>query len=913
MPPLGELDRRAILRLIAGGAAATLASCNRPNETIHPLVNQPEGTLPGQVRRYATALPLAGYLRGVTGLVVDQRPIKLEGLAAHPASLGATDPYVEQAILDLYDPQRLRAPAGPPGPTNWPTLSRALWERVAPRRGEGMALLTGRVTSPTVLARIAALRAALPGARHVRWEPFNDDAALAGARTAFGRPLTSRPRLRDADVVLLLDADPLGPGPDQIANARAWSERRRQSPMQRMYAVEVSPTISGAMADARAAAGPRDLALAARAIAAALGGSGGGESPSLPPELARLVADAARDLRAARGRALVLAGDGQPAAVHAFAAWANGVLAAPIDHIAPVDPNPTPHAAGLAALAGDMHAGRIDTLVVLDANPAYAAPPQLGFAAAMARVPLSVAFTRYPDETSARATWQGPLSHPLESWHDGRAPDGTASIAQPLVRPFYDTVTPVEAVDLLLDPAGGPGAYARTRAQWAALGEAGWREAVATGVAPGMAARAEPVRPAPLTLPPVPPAGPAVALRPSSSLFDGRFAPNAWAQETPDPLTKEVWGSSARMHPADMAALGLDTGDLLRVERGGAVTVPVRAVEGQARGVVTLMTGYGRDGTGKVADGVGVNAWVLTAPAPVRLSRAEGKAEVVSTQPLFKLDGELAKLFPILGPGEAMPPPPARPTLLPNPPAPSSPPQWAMAIDTDVCIGCNACVVACQAENNVPAIGPEEMARGRDMHWLRVDRYEHDGGTGFQPVPCMHCEKAPCEPVCPVEASVHDTQGLNLQVYNRCVGTRTCEANCPYRVRRFNFLDYSGASLWGDAEDASVSAQRNPDVTVRSRGVMEKCTYCIQRIESADRDADAGGAPGPVVTACQAACPTRAISFGTLGSPEIETARADPRHYALLEELGTKPRTTYLARRRDVGNDGAGNDGGGEA
>ena len=892
-------DRRAILKMIAAGAAASVAGCRGPDETIHPMVEQPEGILPGQVVRYASALPLAGYGRGITGLVVDGRPIKLEGLGLHPASLGATDPFTEVSILDLYDPQRLKSVSDPAGPSSWPAAARAIFERVGGRRGQGLALLTGRVTSPTLLARIAALRARLPGLRHVRWEPFDDDAAMAAAQRAYGRPLVARPRLADADVTLLLDADPLGPGPDQIALARAWSERRRRGPPPRTYAIEASPTASGVMADRRVAAGPRDLAAACHAIAAALGG--GGTAPDLPPALAALVASATRDLLAARGRALVLAGDRQPAAVHAFAAWANGLLAAPLDRIAPVDPDPTPHRAGLAALAVDMHAGRIDTLVVIDANPCYAASPALRFAEAMARVPLTVVATRIPDETSARATWQLPLSHPLEDWHDWRGPDGTASIAQPLVRPFWDTRTPSDVVDLILDPAATPRSYAAVRASWTKLGEDGWRRAMAAGVVPDTRAAPVTVGPAPLVLPPIPAAGPAVTLAPSPSLYDGRYAPNAWAQETPDPLTKEVWGASVRMHPDDLAALGAQDGDLVRVTRGGSVVLPARGHAGQARGCATLPTGYGRDGTGAVADGVGANAWVLDLDAPARISKAEGRAPVVSTQHQFALDGELAKLFPVLRPGEEMAPPEKRASLLPNPPTKSAPTQWAMAIDTDVCIGCNACVVACQAENNVPAIGPAEMAVGRDMHWLRVDRYEAEGSSGFQPVPCMQCEAAPCEPVCPVEASVHDDQGLNLQVYNRCIGTRTCQANCPYKVRRFNFLDYTGASLWGEAEDASVSAQRNPDVTVRARGVMEKCTYCVQRISAATREGDAGGTPGPVVTACQAACPTRAIAFGPLGEPTIADARADPRHYALLEELGTRPRTTYLARRRNDG------------
>jgi Fe-S-cluster-containing dehydrogenase component len=900
MPPLGRdpIGRRALLKLLAAGAAASVAACSKPDDTIHPLVDQPDGTLPGQVRRYASAIPLAGYGRGVTGLVVNERPVKLEGLAAHPASLGATDIFTELAILDLYDPQRLQAVVGPPGPSSWPAAARAIYGRIAQRRGEGLALLTGRVTSPTMLARIAALKAALPGTRHVRWEPFDDDAALAGAQAAFGRRLTARPRLAEADAILLLGADPLGPGPEQVALAHAWAERRRRGAMPRMIALESSPTVSGAMADVRVPAAPRDIALACHYLHAALTDV---PRPEVPPDLARGLIAAAAMLRAG-GRPIVLVGDRQPAGVHAFAAWLNAHIAAPIDYIAPVDADLTPHRTALVSLARDMHAGRIDTLITIDANPCYAAPPGLRFAEAMAKVPLTVAAVRIPDETSARATWQLPLSHPLEGWHDWRAPDGTTSIAQPLIRPLWDTRTPSDVVDLILDPAAAPQSYRCVEETWASLGPDGWRNAVAAGSVPDT--QAAPVTPgaAKLVLPEVPPIGASVSIVPSPTLYDGRLSANAWAQECPDPLTKEVWGSSARMHPDDMAALGVTDGDMVRIERGGAITLPVRGVPGQARGVTTLLAGYGRDGTGAVADGIGANAFVLDAHAPLKITKAEGRIAVVTTQHQFALAGEPEKLFPVLAPGAAMPLPEPHASLLPNPPAKdNAPPQYAMAIDTDVCIGCNACVVSCQAENNVPAIGPHEMSVGRDMHWLRVDRYETEQGGGFQPVPCMQCEAAPCEPVCPVEASVHDAQGLNVQVYNRCVGTRTCQANCPYKVRRFNFLDYAGASLWGEAEDASITAQRNPDVTVRARGVMEKCTYCVQRIAAAIHEADAGGTPAPVVTACAAACPTRAITFGTLADATIRTARADPRHYALLEELGTRPRTTYLAKRKNGG------------
>jgi molybdopterin-containing oxidoreductase family iron-sulfur binding subunit len=404
-----------------------------------------------------------------------------------------------------------------------------------------------------------------------------------------------------------------------------------------------------------------------------------------------------------------------------------------------------------------------------------------------------------------------------------------------------------------------------------------------------------------------------VSLSPSPTLWDGRGATNAWAQECPDPVTRQVWGAALRISPGDARRLGVVDEDVVAF---AGLIAPIKIVEGQVDGVATLPLGHGRTAGGPIATapgtlGAGTDAYRLRGSrggwlsGEVTLVPTGAKAHAPRNQKDFALDGEAASLYPVVAPGEAMPKPASQPTLLGAGPAgPPDVPQWAMVIDTSACIGCSACVVACQAENNIPAIGPEQIGKGRDMHWLRVDRYEHGRGGGYQPVPCMQCETAPCEPVCPVEAPVHSAEGLNLQVYNRCIGTRTCQANCPYKVRRFNFLDYAGADLWGDLDPAPVTAQRNPDVTVRARGVMEKCTYCVQRIEAAKHEADATGeALATPVTACQAACPTQAIRFGNLADPASDVAklRRDPRHYALLEELGTRPRTTYLAKVRDAG------------
>ena len=915
MPPLrAVLDRREALRLIAAGAAASLAACQRPDERIVPAVRQPDGQVPGNVRLYATMLTLSGYARGVTGRVVDARPIKLEGLGSHPASLGATDVFAEQAILDLYDPQRLRAPVGPDGVGDVDTLRLALDRKLAKSDGRGLRLVTGRVTSPTFLARVADLKRRFPAMRHVRFEAIEDDRALAGAQRAHGRRLSMRSRPADADVVIALDADPLGPGPDQIAFARGWADRRRRRDAGQpvLFVLEPSLTATGAMADRRAALHPALIGDALRVLAGGLGVDAG--TAHLPAPAAALLRAAQRRLAAATGRAIVIVGRDQPPDVHALAAWVNARLAAPVDWIVPVDPDPVPHRDAIAGLMREMAAGAVDTLMVMGTNPAYHVP---GFAAALARVPLSIACGTLADETSAKCRWSLPISHELETWHDALAPDGTGSIGQPLVRPLYGT----QSATALLDFIGrGPVPVSdrdRVRRTWAARGAADdrwWTQALVDGVVPGGGARAETVGTPRLVLPREARPGLKLVLTtpPSPSLWDGRQAANGWAQELPDPLTKEVWGPALRLAPADAARLKVADGDAVRID--GVGTVAVRIAAGQAAGVATLPMGGGRRDSGPVADGIGAHARSHLSPAAtgwreVVIEAGGGAPRPLSTQGFFALDGDTAKLFPVLAPGAAMPKPTPHPTLLP-PPAErlTRDYQWAMAIDTDVCIGCNACVVACQAENNVPVIGPEEVGRHRDMHWLRIDRYDRgdaaDPKPGFQPVPCMQCEEAPCEPVCPVEASVHDDQGLNVQVYNRCIGTRTCQANCPYKVRRFNFRDNTEPAIYEEVDASSLQAQRNPDVTVRARGVMEKCTYCVQRIEAARHDADAAGRPiGPVVTACQSACPTRAIEFGDLRDPAsaVNARRVDPRHYALLEELGTRPRTTYLARVRDEG------------
>jgi len=924
------LDRREALALLASGAALALASCGKPEEEIVPYVDQPPDTLPGVPQRFSTALPLAGYARGMLAVSVDGRPIKIEGDARHSYSLGSTDVFAEAEVLGLYDPARLQGVTRGAEPVSWQTFEAALAPRLAAAKaksGAGLTLVTGRITSPTDLRLIADLQATYPQMRWRRYEPVHDDAEREGARLAFGRELTVLPQLERARAVLCLDADPIGPGPQQIRLGRAFVEGRKPGAgFARWYAVEPGWSLTGMNADHRLALHPERVRDVALIVAARLGS--GQAALSVAPEVARFAEACAADLQANPGAALVLAGPSQPAEVHALAHWINGRLRAPVTAAVRVDPHPEGHGESLRGLADDLRAGRVETLVVLDANPAYDAPAELGLAQAISRASFRVFAGTHAGETSAACEWTLPQSHVLESWGDARAPDGTVSLIQPLIRPLYDTRTRGRLI-AMLSGSSPPGARDLVRATWAdqSIGERGggdadgfWRAALTRGFA-------EPA-PAPIPLPaarlsvvaPSPPAqGMTLALRPDPTVWDGRYADNAWLQECPKPLTHEVWGASLAISPSDAARLNLHDGDHVKLSREGrSVDAPVRVTPGQADGVLSGYIGGGRREAGPIGVGAGVDfAPVRSAlspwTTPVGVERGSGHDAPPAFATTHRLEGEARKLAPVLtvdglahGRTHDLDTKLRPDSLLPN--LQGWDPAWAMVIDTGACIGCNACVVACQAENNVPVVGPHEVARGRDMHWLRIDAYVVDDTLQarpvFQPVPCMQCEHAPCEPVCPVEASIHDHEGLNGQVYNRCIGTRFCESNCPYKVRRFNFHGYAQGQEYENLGAESVKAQRNPDVTVRARGVMEKCTYCVQRISGARRLAEREQRPiaeGEVVTACQSACPTRAIRFGDLNHPasDVVTGRRDPRHYALLGEQGTRPRTTYLARVRN--------------
>ena len=920
-----EIDRRKALALLAGGMAFTLSSCGPPHEEIVPYVTMPEGVTPGLPLQFATAVPLSGYAQGVLATSYEGRPTRLDGNPRHPASLGGIDIFAQAQIMSLYSPDRAQAVRHGDDIAAWSEFEGALVAQLAKektRHGAGLRIVTGRITSPTLIRQLRALGEIFPEARWLRHEPIDDDAARAGAAQAFGQPYDLLPHIDRARIVLTLDADPLGPGPHQMRNAAAFAKvRQSQLPPEeflRLYAVESMWRLTGANADERLALHPALIRNIALHIARALGAQV--ETGELPDHARSFAEAATNDLTAHKGRAMVLAGDTQPPDVHALCHWINTQLAAPVDLIPTVDVDEKGHAQSLHELANDLREGRAETLLILDSNPAYATPGELDLGNLIAKAPFSVHLGLDDNETARRCQWRLPMSHALESWGDLRAVDGTASIVQPLIRPLYDTRSAHELLGLLAGAlAADPYALVRGTWQTHASGdfETNWKRWLHDGVIPDTAAK--PVAsPAP-KLPNVAPAQQpplTLVLAADTSLWDGRFADNAWLQECPRALTHEVWGNSLKLSPSDAAVHELADGDVVRLTRGGvSVEAPVKIDHGQPAGVVAASLGSGRNHAGAIGSGVGFDIYPLRSATSswvvegVGLDRTGARKPLLTTQHHFKLDAEdkdILRTLPISevprgasstgDRGEDLP------SLLPRQNMDGH--QWAMVIDTSVCIGCNACVIACQSENNVPVVGPDEVAMGRIMQWLRVDTYFVHGEErppGFQPVPCMHCEHAPCEPVCPVAASVHDGEGLNAQVYNRCIGTRFCQSNCPYKVRRFNWFAYSHDQAYGNLGGASVEAQYNPDVTVRGRGVMEKCTYCVQRISRARRRSEETDTPipdGGVVTACQSACPTRAISFGDLNVKDahVNALRHEPHHYDMLGHLGTRPRTTYLAR-----------------
>ena len=928
------LSRRELLRLMGASIAlAGFSACTRaPAEQIVPYVRAPEEFVPGRPLFFATAMTMSGFARAVIVESHMGRPTKIEGNPDHPTSLGATDIFGQASVLDLYNPDRSQVVTHAGRISSWVAFVAALNQAVEEQRvkkGAGLRILTDRITSPTLADQLHRLLKEFPAAKWHQFGALTRDNVLAGARFAFGQDVHVRHSLDRAAVIVSLEADFLGSGPSNLRDARHFADGRRPSHtgMNRLYVIESTPSTTGAMADhrLRLRAGGIERAafeLARRVVSSETARTREGIGSD---STERFLDVLGRDLLRHRGSSLVLAGDSQPPTVHALAHLMNAALGndgRTVEYTDPVEAAPTDDVHALRDLTSDMERGVVDLLVLVGGNPVFTAPRDFAFAERLSRVKLRVHLSLYEDETSELCHWHVPEAHYLEAWGDVRAFDGTASIVQPLIAPLYSGKSAYELLEALRGKSEASG-YDIVRDYWrrqltAADFNERWQRALNDGFISGTAlppkhvslkTSLEELRPQTTSS-----AGPELVFRPDPTIWDGRFANNAWLQELPKPLTKLTWDNAAILSPSSAGRRNLANGDVVELHyRGATLRAPVWILPGQADESVTLNVGYGRAHGGGVGSGIGVNAFALrTSDAPwggdgLDIVKTGDRYDLVSTQHHFSMEGRglvrTATIAEFLrDPGFAQQSHEAAASDSLYPGFAYRGHAWGLSVDLNACTGCSACVVACQAENNIPVVGKAEVGRGREMHWIRVDRYfEGDPGDPamyHEPVMCMHCENAPCELVCPVGATVHSDEGLNQMVYNRCVGTRYCSNNCPYKVRRFNFFQYA------DWDTPSLKGLRNPNVTVRSRGVMEKCTYCVQRINAVKIQAEKEDRPvrdGEIVTACQAACPAQAIVFGDLNDPSSRAAklRADPRNYGLLVDLNTRPRTTYLARLRN--------------
>ena len=953
---LDTVSRRGFLKVMGASLGlAGMTGCVRlPMEPIVPYVRQPENVVPGRPQYYATAVTLGGYASPVLVESHLGRPTKIEGNDKHPASLGGTDIFTQAALLGLYDPDRSQTVISMGDVRSWQGFTGAIRGPLSAQKavqGAGIRILTTTVSSPTLADQLKNFLKVYPQAKWHVYEPVNRDNVLEGAKLAFGQPVETRYDFAKADVIVSLDADFLYAGfPGNAKYIRDFASRRDpdKGDMNRLYVIESTPSSTGAKADHRLGVKASQI----QNLAALLSAAGhplrevGPQNSHLPVDQHNLMAaiqeDAGiwllgRDASRVRGRSVVVAGDHQPPSVHAAAHLLNelaGNVGKTVFYTDPVDANPTNQLESLKELVADMNAGKVDLLVIMGGNPVYDAPYDLGFTEAMKnKVPLRVHYGLYQDETAELCQWHVNGTHELEAWGDARAYDGTASVVQPLISPLYNSKSPIEFVSLL---AGQPdvSGYDLTRAYWqkqhaGADFEQFWRKSLHDGWIEGttFAPKSVTAKAASAAGEAKPTDSDAIELniRRDPTIHDGQFSNNGWLQEMPKPMSKLTWDNAILVGPKMASRLGVAAKDVVELELNGKkVKGAVWIQAGHPDNSVTVTLGYGRKRAGRVGTAQGFNAYELRTSANpwiaggLQIRKTGEFYELASTQGMQSMDtpdGDNRPLVRETGLEEYRKEPkfaqdeevPKDLTLYEPYPYEKEMYSWGMAIDLNKCVGCNNCMMACVAENNIAVVGKEQTLLGRHMHWIRIDTYyKGDRDTPkafFQPVPCMQCENAPCEVVCPVGATSHSTEGLNDMVYNRCVGTRYCSDNCPYKVRRFNFL------LFQDWDTPQYKMMRNPDVSVRSRGVMEKCTYCIQRINQHKIDAETASVReekdirvgDELQTACQQSCPADAITFGNINDPnsKVSKLKAQARNYSLLGDLNTRPRTTYLAEVRN--------------
>jgi MoCo/4Fe-4S cofactor protein with predicted Tat translocation signal len=941
-----NVSRRSFLGVMgASMALAGFTGCRKPVEKIVPYVTDVEYRVQGVPQYFATMQPRGTAPLGVLVETHQGRPTKVEGNELHPTSGGGTDMRGLASVLDLYDPDRSKYPTQRGARRSMDEFIefwRELHSGFVENGGEGLAILSETFASPT-LARIREqMKRELPNSRWIGWESVSNENRDQGIERATGQKLQPVYDYSKADVVLSLDNDFILTEDDAVKHNGDFGRKRKlndqHDSMNRLYVVESNLSVTGGKADHRLRLQSRQIGAFAIALALKLDQLGvsvpgigvlaGRAGEKFQDEWVQAVAE---DLIACRGATLVSVGRRQPAVVHALVLAINtalGNIGLTVSYREYTDAQ-TSSTEDLKQLVADMDAGSLNTVIVLGANPVYAAPSDLGFATAFSKVKNRIHFGDHTDETANASHWHIPRSHFMESWGDARATDGVVSIVQPQIAPLYATKSDVEFANLIVTGLDASG-YELVRETWfdsllSSDKERNWQTALHDGLLESSrfsdvgspeidgGVVATMLRHSELPSRAITDNAFEIVFAASGTLHDGRYGNNAWLVEMPDPVTKNTWGNAAVMSQTSADKLGiLKSGEAVSIELNGqTVVLPSFVLPGHADNSITLELGWGQSRMGRVADeAMGVNVSPLRnsehagfqdggrvtrtgafidLPCTQNHGSMEGRAIVrEATLDTYKHDKKFAQHMVHV------------PNLdsLWKEHTYQEGYQWGMSVDLNACTNCNACVLACQSENNIPVVGKERVKVGREMHWIRMDRYfvgdQNDARVATQPMMCQHCEMAPCEQVCPVNATVHDSEGLNVMTYNRCIGTRYCSNNCPYKVRRFNFFNYT------NEYPDSVKMTQNPDVTVRSRGVMEKCTFCVQRITLSKAKAKQEGREvkdSDLQTACQQACPPNAISFGNINDPQSEVSklRKNARAYGVLEEFNTRPRVQYLA------------------
>ncbi len=967
--PKDRTTRREFIRLMSSSLALAgialaelgLTSCRWPKEKIIPFSRQPEERMPGVPVQYATSMEIAGVGYGLLVTSYDGRPIKIDGNPSHPFSLGAASAMMQASLLDLYDPDRSKGIVHREKHwvlnkswTDFHNFAMSHFFELKKRGGDGLYILSEDTSSVSFEFMRSRLLNSFPNSRFYTYEPVSRDNEWLGTKLGTGKAYRSHLKLDKAKVVLSFDADFLMAHPASLRYSRHFTKGRRAEgfEMNRLYVLEPSYSITGAMADYRYAMPVRDICSFALVLAdelASLGISFPGDIRSLLSNFAdgarmslnnQVVKQIASDLIESKGNCVIVAGFNLPPEIHALVCALNlalGSVGNVLEYTLEPEQERKPHFEAIQELAEDMGEGKVKTLLVLGGNPAYNAPADLSFDELLKEVETSIHLSPYLDETSNLCTWHLPRAHYLESWGDVRAYDGTISPIQPLIEPLYGGKTPIELLALVIDeePYKGYEIVRKTFAGLLADGdfEKSWAKFLHDGVMIGSAwptetpkvdtnSLAEAIRKYISSWQPLQKGEFEVVFKEDYSIYDGRFANNGWLQELPDPITKITWDNALLISPTTAKLFGLASSDTARIQvKGRSAVFPVYILPGHSDQTFTLPLGYGRQNAGRIGNGVGSNTYVVRlsdspfVASSVVLTKNDKKHRLAITQDHHAIDLigflERGKRVGNLIREASLEEYQAEPTFAKGKGGEHNEHgaiikeyeytgyKWGMVIDLSVCTGCSACVVACQAENNVPIVGRSQVARGREMHWIRVDRYFagslESPSMRFQPLTCHHCENAPCEQVCPVAATLHSKEGLNEMVYNRCIGTRYCSNNCPYKVRRFNYLNYHKNM------PEILELLMNPEVTVRSRGVMEKCSFCIQRIQSAKiraKNEDRLVQDGEIVPACAQTCPTEAIVFGDLNDEQskVKKLAESNRSYQILSELNVKPRTTYLAK-----------------